>query len=149
MSNFGEATIDYGPLIEPPPDMKPCSPAMRAHILGSFNAYHARSQKRVKVVRTASILLLGLIAIAVTYVKFHRLSPKMNPMEMAYPTVPHPGIRPKPPYIQRQNDQLPRPAIQKWQYVPQRVPRMHEKLPNGIELIRAPQPADVRPPMSS
>jgi hypothetical protein len=147
MSDFGEAAIDYGPLIEPPPDMKPCSPAMRALILSSFNTYHASSRKRGRNIRVASILLFGLIAIGFTYVKFHRLSPKMNPMEMAYPTVPHKGIPPKPPYIQPY-DQLPRPAIQKWRYVP-RVPRLHQKLPNGIEMLRDPLPADVRAPLSS
>lgn len=148
MNNFGEAAIDYGPLIEPPPDMKPCSPAMRALVLSSFSAYHARSRKRVKVVRAATLVIFGLLAIAVTYVKFHRLSPKMNPAEMAYPTVPHRGIPPKPPIIQPY-DQLPRPAIQKWRYVPKGLPRMHQKLPNGIELVHEPLPAGVSAPMSS
>jgi hypothetical protein len=145
MSDFGDAMIDYGPLIEPPPDMKPCSPAMRAHILSSYRTYHARSQKRVKAVRTASLVLFGLLAIGVTYVTVHRLFGKVNPAEMAYPTIPHRGIPPKPPNIQQQRDDLPRPAIQKWQYVPRRAPRMHQKLPNGIELLREPLPPPARP----
>ncbi len=143
---MNESMIDFGPLIPPPPDMKPCSPELRKRVVDEYTAYYERTRNLGRNLRVASLVLLGLIAIAVTYVKFHRLSPKMNPMEMAYPTVPHKGIPPHPPNIQQQQDQLPRPAIQKWQYVP-RAPRMHQKLPNGIELLVQPLPA--RPRMSS
>jgi len=145
---MSESMIDFGPLIPPPPGMKPCSPELRKRVLDEYTAYYEKTRNRGRNVRVASLILLGLLAVAVTYVKFHRLSPKMNPMEMAYPTVPHPGIRPKPPAIQPR-DQLPMPAIEKWRYLPRYPPRMHQKLPNGIELIRESLPADVSPPMSS
>src|SRR5258708_11615139 len=118
--------------------MKPCSPELRKRVVDEYTAYYERTRNLGRNLRVASLVILGLIAIAVTYVKFHHLSPKMNPMEMAYPTIPHKGIRQKPPIIQ-QRDQMPRPAAQKWLYLP-RAPPLHHNPLNDLPPIHRPLP---------
>ncbi len=129
------SSIDFGPLIAPPPGMNPCSPAMRALLVKSYSDYYETSRKRIRNVRAASLIIFGLIAISVTYTTFHRFAPSLNPMPaMAGPNVPHKGIRPK-QFINPPRD--PVPAYQKPYYL--LPPRMRQKMQNYIELIRAPQ----------
>jgi hypothetical protein len=72
---------------------------------------------------------IGLILMLYTYMTFHRLSPKMDPINYVNKerNIPH-GIPPKPPYITP--PPLDQPAIQR--HLPPLYPRYPQKLPKNV-----------------
>jgi hypothetical protein len=106
-----------------------CSRELRDRVLADFEHYHAtRARKRIGR-RVSVIATIGLILMALTYAKFHRLSPKLNPIEMVDKerNIQH-GIPPKPPYI------IPAPLqVPAWQrHLPPLYPRYPQKLPKKV-----------------
>jgi len=124
--------------------MKPCDPEVEERLLRDFDALKVR----VRRVRLTILVFIGVIAIGVVYVKARRFSAAQMEMEFAGPTIPHPGIRPKPPVITPEPEM--RPAIQKWKY--QRRNYFHYPKPNknGVQYLHEslpPPPQEM--PMSS
>jgi hypothetical protein len=112
-------------LPKPQPFLKPPSPKSRARVIRGMKRYRFWRVAKRPVILAA----IGLILMALTYAKFHRLSPKMNPMDVVDKerNVQH-GIPPKPPYI------IPAPLqVPAWQrHLPPLYPRYPQKLPKKV-----------------
>jgi hypothetical protein len=117
--------------------MESCAPEVKERLLRDFDDLNVR----VRRVRLAILVFIGVIAIGVVYTKARRFSPEQNPMEIAGPQIPHPGIRPKPPVITPEPDT--QRAIQKWKYQRRNYIQYPKPNKNGIQPLYEP----VAPPL--
>lgn len=136
---MNEEMIDFGPLVAPPPGMKPCSPELRGRLLDEFDDYYASSRQIGKIVRVAIYVIFTLIATAFTYVCSYRLSNAADPLHVVRDTekIPQKGIRPKPHWMPPEPEEY--PAHQKEYYRYQNVPRppgVRTPKRNEIEYVR-------------
>src|SRR5258708_34831336 len=106
-----------------------CSRELRDRVLADFQNYHATRARKRTLRRVSVMAAIGLVLMALTYAKFHRLAPKMDPINVVDKdrNVQH-GIRPKPPVITPEPLQVPA-----WQRnLPPRYPKYPQKLPKKV-----------------